>query len=207
VLKVWGRTNSINVQKVMWCAGELGLAHERVDLGRQYGSGQQDWYLAMNPMGLVPCIDDEGFTLWESNAIVRYLAAKHGLGSLCPKPFEARADADRWMDWQLSSYLAPINTIFWALIRPTEYAEGAAALEKAKPRAEQLCALLDRHLEGRGYMLGTDFTMADIPVGATAHRWYALDVPHPELPNLRAWYDRLLQRPAFRQHVAEIPLS
>src|SRR5476649_2305929 len=99
MLKIWGRTNSINVQKAMWAIGELGLAHERIDAGMQYGAVNEPWYRAMNPNGRVPTIDDDGFILWESNTVVRYLAARHGAGSWCQADLQVRADAERWMDW------------------------------------------------------------------------------------------------------------
>jgi len=206
MLKIWGRPNSINVQKVMWCVGELGLEHERIDLGREFGSTRQDWYLAMNPNGLIPTIDDDGFVLWESNAIVRYLAEKYGLGGLCPKPFEERADADRWMEWHVTTIQPQMHPIFWGLVRTPPERRNTAAIEAATEQLGQTFALLDWHLEGRSFMLGESLTMADIPLGASVYRWNALTVKRPRHANLRAWYERLCEREAFRRHVM-IPLS
>lgn len=117
MLKIWGRANSINVQKVLWCCDELSLEYERIDAGGPFGRTQNPDYLAMNPNGLIPTISDDGFTLWESNAIVRYLAAKHGVGGLCPEDLRERADADRWMDWQLGTLWVALRPVFIGLVR------------------------------------------------------------------------------------------
>ncbi|MFQ6018138.1 MAG: glutathione S-transferase family protein [Kiloniellaceae bacterium] len=206
MLRIWGRINSVNVQKAMWCIGELGLAHERIDAGGRFGGNDEDWYLDMNPNGLVPTIDDDGVVLWESNTIVRYLAAKYGTGTLCPASPERRADAEKWMDWQQTALLPPITTIFWGLVRTPPDERDPGAIEEATRQAGRTLRVLDRHLAGRAYVLGSSFTMADIPVGAMAYRWYALDVAHPDRPHLRAWYGRLCEREAYRRHVM-IPLS
>jgi glutathione S-transferase len=206
MLKIWGRTNSVNVQKAMWCIGELRLAHERIDAGMAFGKNREDWYLAMNPNGLIPVIDDDGFQLWESNAIVRYLAEKHDLGGLCPGDLATRARAGQWMDWQVTALGPPITKVFWELVRTAPEARDPAGTEEAAARCRELFALLDRALAGGDYLLGERFTMADIPAGAMTHRWYALEVEHPELPNLAQWYARLCGRSAFRDHVM-LPLS
>ena len=206
MLKVWGRKNSANVQKAMWCIGELGLAHERIDLGGQFGGNDQDWYLAMNPNGLVPTLDDEGVVLWESNAIVRYLSAKYDAGGLCPENPAARAQAEKWMDWQLTTVMPALHPLFWGLVRTPPEARDPASIEAGAARSARAFAILDRHLAGRDYVSGDSLTMADIPLGATAYRWYALDVARPDTPHLRAWYERLVERPAFAEHVM-IPLS
>jgi glutathione S-transferase len=206
MLKIWGRNNSINVQKAMWTIGELGLAHERIDAGMQYGTVNEPWYRAMNPNGRVPTIDDDGFILWESNAVVRYLCARHGAGNLCPADARAHADADRWMDW-CTSTVAPVMTpLFWGLIRTApEKRDPRAIGEHAKSMAG-LAAILDAHLARRPYMAGDSLSMGDIPIGCFIYRWYALPLERAELPHLHAWYARLCARPAFREHVM-LPLS
>ncbi len=206
MLKVWGRNNSVNVQKVMWCVAELGLAHERIEAGGRFGKNDEDWYRAMDPNGRVPVVDDDGFTLWESNAIVRYLSARYGLGSLCPKTERSRADADRWMDWATTTLLPPIGICFWNLIRTPETERDMAAVEAAARQAGEIYEVLDRHLAERQTMLGKALTMADIPVGCLTYRWYGLPLAHAERPNVRAWYERLSERPAFRDQVM-IPLT
>ena len=207
MLKIWGRSNSVNVQKAMWCIGELGLVHERIEAGMSYGKNNEDWYLEMNPNGRVPVIDDDGFILWESNAVVRYLSAKHSMGHLCPDSLQARADCDRWMDWQQTTLGPPMTTAFWNLVRTPPDQRDRAVIDKAVEQSAQTFAILDRHLAGRDYMLGDELSMADIPVGAMVYRWYALpEIEQPNQPNLQAWYERLTTREAFKTHVM-LPLT
>jgi glutathione S-transferase len=207
VLTIWGRTNSVNVQKVLWCLAELGVPYERIDAGLQFGKNKEPWYLALNPNGRIPLLQDGDFTLWESNTIVRYLAAKHGRGGLCPEPLEERALAERWMDWQLSTLVGPVSIVFWNLVRTRAAERDASAVASATVEANRAAAILDAHLAKQPFVAGERFTMGDIPVGATAHRWLALEgVERPPLPALRAWHARLAERSAFREHVM-LPLS
>ena len=207
MLRIWGRTNSVNVQKVLWCLTELDVPYERVDAGLAYGKNHEPWYLALNPNGRVPLLQDGDFSLWESNSIVRYLASKHGLGRLCPKPLETRAHAERWMDWQLSVLVNPVSIVFWNLIRTPATGPDRAAIEKSTKEANRACAILDGHLTTHEFVAGAHFSMGDIPVGATVHRWLALTgVERPPLPALEAWHARLGQRLGFRSHVM-LPLS
>ncbi len=201
MLKIWGRPNSINVQKAMWAVGELGLAHERVDVGGEYGQVEQDWYLAMNPNGRVPVIEDDGFVLWESNAIVAYLAEKHGAGGLLPDSAEDRALAWQWADWQQTALNAAFRDVFWGLVRTAPRDRDMASIERGAVEVGRLFGFVEARLEGREHVVGNRFTMADIPVGATAYRWYGLDIERPDYPRLRAWYDRLAERPAYQAHV------
>jgi glutathione S-transferase len=205
MLKIWGRTNSINVQKVMWTVAELGLPHERVDAGMAHGVVGEPWYAEINPNKLVPAIDDDGLVLWESNVIVRYLAGKHAAGTLMPTDPAARAQAEMWMDWQQTS-LPGFGTMFLGLIRTAPEKRDMAAIRAGQESTETGLRLVDKYLAGRSSMLGDQLTIADIPLGCVAYRWYALPIERPELPNLRAWYERLTARPAFRQHVM-LPLS
>jgi glutathione S-transferase len=207
VLTIYGRTNSVNVQKVLWCLEELGLPYTRIDAGLEHGKNTEPWYLKLNPNGKVPLLTDGSFTLWESNTIVRYLAGKHGLGSLCPASLEARALAERWMDWQLSTLVLPVSIVFWNLVRKPAGERDAVAIERNLREANRAITLLDEHLESQPYVAGDAFTMGDIPVGATAHRW--LEIPgidRPPLAAVRAWRARLAERAAFRKHV-QLPLS
>jgi glutathione S-transferase len=207
VLTIYGRTNSVNVQKVLWCLAEIALPYTRVDAGLEHGKNTEPWYLALNPNGRVPLLTDGSFSLWESNTIVRYLAGKHSLGTLCPASLETRALAERWMDWQLSTLVGPVSVVFQNLIRRPAAERDAAAIETNLRDANRAMILLDQHLATRRYVAGETFTMGDIPVGATAHRW--LEIPgidRPTLAAVRAWRARLAERPAFRRHV-ELPLS
>ncbi len=206
MLKLWGRINSINVQKVLWALDELGVAHQRTDAGMEHGVVNEPHYRRMNPNGRVPTIDDEGFVLWESNAIVRYLAAKHGAGTLCPDDPQTRADADRWMDWTTSTVAPALTPVFWGLIRTPPEKRNLALIESEAEKTGQAFRALEQSLEGRDHVAGTGFTMGDIPLGAFVHRWYALEVKRPVLPRVEAYYRRLQQRPAYCRHVM-LPLS
>ena len=207
MLTVWGRINSINVQKVLWTLAEVGVAYRRIDAGMKFGVNDTPEYKAMNPTGLVPTIDDDGYVLWESNAIVRYLVAKHAHGSLYPEDLPARFHAERWMDWQAIAFNAAISPVFVGLIRTPEDQRDLAAIEAARGKTEACIAILDDHLAGRDYMNGAAFTMADIPVGAGVNRWYKLPVERTSRPNVERWLERLKERPGFRTHVVDTILS
>jgi len=204
VLKILGRKTSSNVQKVLWCCGELGLAFEREDVGGTFGRNNESEYLALNPNGLVPTIIDDGFVLWESNAIVRYLCAKHGKGTLYPIDAKANADADRWMDWQQTTLAPPMGILFRGLLKspPDEIPMGD--LDGAMQKVIPTWRILDKQLSTHAFVAGDALTMADIALGNAAHRWFSLPRQRPELPQLARWYARLRERPAYRQHVAGV---
>jgi len=204
VLKVWGRVNSVNVKKALWCIEELGLPYERVDAGLQFGVVQTPEYKKMNPMSLVPTIDDDGFVVWESHTIVRYLADKYGKGVLRPMELEPRTVANQWMDWAFT-FQSAVRDAFWNLIRTPAEKRDAKAIEASRVRSGQLAAILDAALADRLYVAGT-FTMGDIPIGAEVQRWIRLPLERPKLPHLEAWFGRLCARPAFKKNV-DIPLS
>jgi glutathione S-transferase len=206
VLRIWGRLSSVNVQKVVWCADELGLEYSRTDAGGTFGVVSTPEYLAMNPNGLVPVIDDDGFVLYESNAIVRYLAAKHGEGTLWPRDLQARADVDRWMEWQSTAYTPAMVQAFWQLVRTPPEKRNAAAVEESRAKTEKLSAILDRHLAGREFVAGSAFSPADIVIGCAAHRWFGLPLERAPIPHVERWYAALTKRPASRQ-VLSLPVS
>ena len=201
MIRIWGRTNSINVQKAMWAIGELGLEHERFDAGGRFGGLDDDAYLALNPNGKIPTLQDGGAVVWESNAVVRYLAARYGAGSLWPEDPAVRARADQWMDWHVTTLFPELATVFWGLVRTPPARRDNAAIALATKRAGWLYELLDEQLEGREFLAGEGFTMGEIPLGATLYRYFTLEIERPELPNVEAWYARLRQRPAYREHV------
>ncbi len=206
MLKIWGRTNSINVQKVMWVVDELGIAHQRIDAGMQFGLVDEAWFRVMNPSGRVPTIDDDGFILWESNAIVRYLASKYGAGNLSPSSVEACASADRWMDWSITT-MAPLMTpLFWGHIRTAPEKRDLRALEDVRLEMEQVMKVLDANLAASVYVAGNELTIGDIPIGCFVHRWVALPIEHGNHSHVAAWYARLSERPAFQKNVM-LPLS
>lgn len=200
MLKILGRNNSINVIKVLWCAAELGLKFERLDIGGAFGGNDQPDYRAKNPMGRVPTIEDDGLILWESQSIVRYLAARHGVGTLWPADPGQRAKSEIWMDWYISHLHAPMTVIFWGLVRTKEGDRDMAAIEKAKQEANSLWSLLDTHLDGKAFVGGDALTTGDIPVGAAAFRYYSLVRDRPKMPNLDRWYAALGERPPYRTH-------
>ena len=206
MLRIWGRSNSINVQKVLWCCEELDIRYQRVDVGGPFGGNKEPEYLRLNPNGLVPTISDGGFVLWESNAIVRYLAAKHGMGTLYPEDLAERADADRWMDWQMGTLWANFRPAFVGLIRTLPEKRDRDDIATAISRTAENLAMLDAHLAAREYVTGPAFTMADIPLGVTACRWFNLEIERPPMPNLEAWYERLCARFPYKATVM-LPLS
>lgn len=206
MLKLWGRINSINVQKVLWALDELRVPYQRTDAGLQYGVVNEPFYRRMNPNGRVPTIEDDGLVLWESNAIVRYLSAKHGAGTLWPNDPKQRADADRWMDWATSTLAPAITPVFWGLIRTAPEKRDHKAIEEGAEKLAQAFQVLEQSLDGRDYVGGKTFTMGDIPLGTFVYRWNALNVKRPKLPRVEAHFQRLQQRPAYRKHVM-LPLS
>lgn len=201
MLKIWGRRDSFNLQKVMWCVGELGIAHQRIDAGGRHGVTDTPEYRAMNPNGRVPTIDDDGFVLWESNAIVRYLAARHGMGTLCPEDPQVRADADRWMAWQSGTVGAVMRPLIMTMLRTPAEDRDWETVAAQMAAAGHYWAMLDARLAEHAYVAGDSFTMGDIPMGTYAYRWFSIDAERPDLPCLADWYDRLCDRPAYRRHV------
>ncbi|MEM9630399.1 MAG: glutathione S-transferase family protein [Pseudomonadota bacterium] len=206
MLKVLGRANSVNVQKVMWCAAELDLKVERLDIGGAFGGNNTSEYLSRNPNGRIPTLLDGDFVLWESNTIVRYLCEKHGASPWLPVDLENRAQASQWMDWYIAELHPPMTTLFWQLIRTSPEDRDAAAIDKAIENCSRLWTVLDNHLASHTYVLGTDISMADIPVGCSAYRWHNMDFPRPDLPALKEWWTRLADRPLYKQNVM-LPLT
>ncbi|MFC5609383.1 glutathione S-transferase family protein [Variovorax soli] len=201
MLKIWGRISSINVRKVVWCAQELGLSFQRTEAGGKFGVVQTDEYRALNPNALVPAIEDgEGaqkMLLWESNVIVRYLCAKYSSGNLYPTELVQRFDAERWMDWQQTTLNRVSGPAFLQLVRTPADKRDAAVIANSITATEPLFALLDAHLAKNEYMLGERFSMADIPLGCEAHRWFGLpatDYTRPSWPNVERWFGQLRTR-------------
>jgi len=207
VIKIWGRNTSSNVQKVMWAVGEIGLPHERIDIGGTFGGNREPAYLAKNPNGLVPTLEeDDGFVLWESNAIVRYLAAKHRAVVLEPANPRARARANAWMDWQLSVAAPAISDAFMGLIRTPPEKRNHAAIEESKKKTTAAMTILDGELGRTAYVAGDAFSYGDIPVAVMAYRYRALVPERPPLPHFERWYAAIAARPAFKAEVAAVPL-
>jgi len=207
MIKIWGRNTSANVQKVMWAIAEIGLPHERIDIGGPFGKNREPAYLAKNPNGLVPTLEeDDGFVLWESNSIVRYLAAKHRAGVLEPADPHTRARANAWMDWQLSVAAPAIADAFMGLIRTPPEKRNHAAIEESKKRTTAAMTILDDELGKSAYVAGDTFSYGDIPVAIMAYRYRALVPERPVLPHFERWYTAIAARPAFKDEVAAVPL-
>jgi glutathione S-transferase len=208
VIKVWGRKTSANVQKVMWAIGEIGLPHERIDIGGPFGKNREPAYLAMNPNGLVPTLEEEdGFLLWESNAIVRHLAAKHRSGALEPADLKARALANQWMDWQLSVAAPAITPAFLGLVRTPPEKRDHAAIEESKTNTTAAMTILDGQLAKTRYVAGDGFSYGDIPVAIMVYRYRQLVPQRPPLGEMERWYAEVSARQAFKDHVGAVPLT
>lgn len=200
-ITIWGRRSAFNVQKVLWMLGELELPYQHIEAGGAAGGLSAPDFLAMNPNGRIPVLKDGTLIIWESHAILRYLAAKYGAGTLWPEDVAARSDADRWMDWSQSGLQNAFMDLFWGFYRTPEDDRDAAFIERASLRCDRLFELLDQHLETSPYLGGNAFTMADIPAGTTLYRYHEMDVPRGILPYVEAWYGRLQKRKAFQQHI------
>jgi glutathione S-transferase len=201
---LWGRATSSNVMKVIWLLEELHLPYERRDVGGPFGQTDRPEYRAMNPTGLVPTWQEGDFVLWESNAILRYIAS--GLSEdtpLWPRDLRARASIDRWLDCQQTRLNAPQSVVFIGMIRTKPEDRDQAAMTRALAGAAAAWGLLETPLTRAPFIAGDAFTLADIAWGVHVHRWFNMDIPRPEMPWLRAWYDRLLTRPAYRTHCTQ----
>jgi glutathione S-transferase len=203
MLRIWGRDNSSNVMKVLWLCEELGIPFERIDAGGAFGKTKEPAYLAKNPNALVPTIEDGDFVLWESNAIMRYLARTRAAGSaIYPADPKQAADCDRWLDWQLSALNPPMTTVFFTYVRIPEPERDMAATAKARDAAEALWGMVDAKLAGGDFVCGKDFTIADIALGIYAWRWFNLPIARKAMPRLEAWQERLKARPGHAKHIA-----
>jgi glutathione S-transferase len=201
MLKIMGRDTSSNVQKVLWVCGELGLPFEREDIGGPFGGNDKPEYLALNPNGRVPTIIDDGYVLWESNSCTRYLAAKHGGDPLSPADLQIRGNAERWMDWQMTTMSPALVPVFWGLVRTPPEKRDMDAIEAARKKLSGLIGFMDAQLSKTTYLAGDDFTIGDIPLGITAYRWFVMDMEREDYPNLKRWYDALTTRKAFQDAV------
>jgi glutathione S-transferase len=203
-LKIWGRANSVNVQKVLWCLRELDLTYERVDAGMAFGRNTEPDYLAMNPNGRVPTLVDGNYVLWESNSVMRYLVLAYGKGSpIYPQAPKQRAGVDRWLDWTLSTMQPVDRPVFWALVRtPVEKRDMVAIQRDVDAEAVQW-RIVDNQLSTRRFIEGDDFTLADIALGAYARRWLGVEGVHkPKFAHLDRWFAQFAARPGFQQFIA-----
>lgn len=199
MLKVWGRKNSSNVRKVLWCAEELALPYEREEAGGAFGMVDTPQYRALNPNGRVPLIEDGDFVLWESNAIVRYLAARYGSDtSWYQRDVCVRAQADKWMDWTTSTFAGPFRDLFWGMLRTPAEQQDWVLINGASKTCAELLSIVDQALSEKPYLSGDEIGMGDIPLGSFIYAWFEMPLERPSMPNLEAWYERLKLRPCYR---------
>jgi glutathione S-transferase len=204
-ITIWGRANSVNVQKVLWCLSELDLAYERIDAGMAFGRNHDPEYLAMNPNARVPTLVDGDYVLWESHSIMRYLVlAYRPDSSIYPDEPKRRAAVDRWLDWVLSTVQPADRPVFWALVRTPPEQRDMAAIQKDADAEALVWEIADTQLATRRFLEGDDFTIADIAVGAFARRWLRVEgIRKPKLPNLDRWFAELESRTGFQEHLAQ----
>ncbi|MGY6275270.1 glutathione S-transferase family protein [Methylomonas sp. MgM2] len=201
MIKLWGRRNAYNVQKVSWALGELDLLYEHIEVGGGFGGLDQADFLAMNPNGRIPVLADDGFVIWESNSIVRYLCATYSQNHLWLESPAERSLADRWMDWELATFQDDFLDLFWGFYRTPEVLRNQQRIQQAAERCEKHLALLDAHLASQAFLAGDAFTMGDIPVATSLYRYFEMGVPTPEIPNVRRWYQALTKRKAYRENI------
>jgi glutathione S-transferase len=201
MIKIWGRETSINVQKVMWTAHEIGLEVERIDVGGPHGGLDTPEFGKLNPNRKIPVMEDGDLVLWESNSIVRHLARVHDTGGLWPTDEAELALADQWMDWQVSSLWNSLRIVFLGQIRTAPEDRDEAAIAAASQQSSAFMRMLDGHLGSRDFLTGAQFSIGDIPVGATCYRYMNLEIARPDLRHVEAWYERLQTRAAYRDHV------
>ena len=206
MIRILGRKNSINVMKPMWCLNELGVPHERLDYGGAFGKVEEEVYLQKNPNGRIPTLEDGEFNLWESNVIVRYLAEKYGMGTLFPADSKARWLAEQWMDWMQTALSPAMMPAFWGLVRTAPEERSQSVIDASVKATNRFWLMLETHLQKQPYIGGQQFSMGDIPLGCAIYRWNVMQVERPEMPGVQAWYLRLQERSAYREHVMQ-PLT
>ena len=202
MFKIWGRKDGSNVIKVTWCIGELGVEYDRIDWGGEFGGNDDPEYRAKNPNGLLPTLEEEdGFTLWESGAVTRYLCAKYSMGNLYPEDLRERAAADKWMDWSSINF-ADFNSVYLdQYFRFPAEERSATKISAAAEKTVPLVDILEKHLGENDYLGGSKLTMADFAAGSLMHRWLYWTPNRPSHPNVEAYYERLAGRPAYKEHV------
>jgi glutathione S-transferase len=208
MLKIWGRATSSNVMKLLWLCEELGVPYQRLDAGGSFGRTREPAYLEMNPNARVPTIEEpDGYSLWESNTICRYLVATRAPGhTLHPTEPRARARTERWMDWQLGHLNAPMTTIFFTYVRTPEEKRDWPATHAARDEAQALWDMVENALGIAPYLGGDHLSLADIALGPYLHRWLALPITRAPQPRIHAWHGRLMARPGYARHVG-VPMS
>lgn len=209
MLTIWGRTNSSNVQKVMWAVSELGLQVNRIDAGGVFGLVHTAGYLAKNPNGLVPTLEeDDGFVLWESNSILRYLGdAYDPNGVIRPPDIRTRAIASQWIDWDLNVLWPAHGVAFMGLIRTPEHQRDEGAIQASLDKTTDALRLVEAHLSRNRFMAGDAFSYGDIPIGIIARRYRKLYPARPLMPNFDRWFEQISNRKGFQVGVGSVPIT
>ena len=205
MITIWGRRNSANVQKVLWTLEELGVRYVREAVGGSFGGNRDADFLAMNPMGLVPVMREGDVTMFESNAIVRYLAARYGHGTLRPDDHHQLAMAEQWMEWQHNVFAPAVGTLFINIVRSPAEKRNAAAVADAEARAMDALRIADAHLSRHDWFAGAQFSFGDIVMGSFLHRYMGIDCTKPDMPHVIEWMDAIAARDAFRQTIGTVP--
>jgi len=204
-IRLWGHPKSINVQKVLWALDELDLEFQGIDAGGKFGRVNDADYLTLNPNGLVPTLEDGNAAIWESNAILRYLAGKYGAAPFLPTDLAQRARADAWTDWYNTTFWASVRPLVVQLVRTPEATRDPALIAQSLRNAHLAVGILDRELSRKRFVAGDEFSFGDIPLGAAAQRWFNLPIERPAANHVQAWYDQVKQRPGFKRWV-DLPL-
>lgn len=197
-VRIYGYAGSINVRKVLWACDEIEIAFVREDWGGPHRSPATPEVRATFPTGLVPVLEDGDVTVWESNTIVRYLAASRGRTDLLPEAPHARARVEQWMDWQASDFNNAWRYAFQALVRRNPAYTDARAIEASLEQLDRAVGIVDTQLaRTEAYIASSAFTVADLAIGLAIHRWHALPCAKSEHPAVLRYYERLCDRPAF----------
>ena len=203
MLEVWGRKNANQVIQVLWTLSELGIEYKRHSIGTESGDLETEDYKSLNPNSKIPTIRDNGFVLWESHAVIRYLAKQYGFGSLYPEDIQKAAISDQWMTWSTDSFMGTFFPVFWQLVRTEAKNRDYAKIAEMAKQSSSILKVLNEHLVNNQFVAGDDFTFGDIPLGVLIHKYFVLDIERPPLPGVEAWYQRLSMRSAFKEHAMQ----
>lgn len=203
MIRILGKSSSINVRKALWLCVELGVSFEQEEWGSGHRSTQEPGFLALNPNAMVPVLLDGALVLWESNTICRYLAARQARHDLLPAAPAERARVEQWMDWQATELNNSWRYAFMGLVRNSPEHQDPALLASSMANWHCHMRILEEQLSRTGaFAAGAQLTLADIVLGLSAHRWLSAPMERPDLPAVRAYYERLCERPGFRTHGA-----
>ena len=203
MLELWGRKNANQVIQVLWTLSELGVEFKRHSIGTETGDLETREYKSLNPNSKIPTIRDNGFVMWESHAVIRYLARQYGLGSLYPEDPQKAAISDQWMTWSTDSFMGTFFPVFWQLVRTEEKDRDYTKIAEMAQQSGDILKVLNEHLIHNNFVAGDQFTFGDIPLGVLIHKYFVLDIKRPPLPGIEVWYQRLKERPAFREHAMQ----